>query len=107
MSFCPVQPVQKVMQEGRVIALQVAHDSAHPGEAFAEPQIISRIVLGRLASRPIPISSILDIHDVNRVVFDDVAPLLKPKIVHATDALLKDLWSHNGRTDGEDHPAIK
>ena len=59
------------MNERGIVALQVVHRGAHAGVAFAEPQVIGRIVFGGLALRPVPAAGILQIDDVDRRAADD------------------------------------
>src|ERR1043166_3979596 len=102
-----LQGVQKVMGKNNVVALQVVHGSSHAGKAFAEAQVIGRVVLGRLTLGPVPMAAVLQIHDVNLLSTHDGAAVLQPQIVHATDALLKALRSHDRRADGKNNAIIQ
>ena len=86
------------MQESDVIALHVVHVAAHARKTLAEPKVICGIVFGRFALRPVPPAAILYVHYVDGVIVHDGAAGLNAKIVHAAQALLKDLWRHNGGT---------
>src|SRR5436190_13885026 len=83
------------------------HLASHSGKAFAKPQIISRVVLWWLALRPIPVPAILDVHHKDRVVMNDPHARLQAQVVHATDAFLKDLGSHNRGSHRNHHSVIE
>src|SRR5215813_653603 len=94
------QLVEQMMQERHIIALEVLHGATHPGKAFAESQIVSRIVFGRFALRPVPSATILDVHNVDRMFAYDRSTGLNAQIVDATEALLEHLWCHDCRAHG-------
>ena len=56
---------------------------------------------------PVPTASVLKIHHVNAVSRHRTAALLEPQIVSAAQALFEDLWSHDRRTDGQDHAPVQ
>ena len=66
----------KVVDKRGVVAAEVAHHPAHSGKAFAKAKIIRGIGFGRLSGGPIPIV-FLHVNDINRMVLDGGAILLK------------------------------
>src|SRR5262245_3718859 len=98
---------QQIVQERYIVALRVRHRAAHAREAFAETQVVSGIVFRRLALGPIPLSAVLDIHDEQTVVADDLAFGLQSQVVYAAEAFFEDLRRHDRRTDGQDDAAVE
>src|SRR3954470_8891178 len=99
--------MEKIVDEGGVVTLDVMHGAAHARKAFAESQIISGICFRCLAFGPIPISAILQINDENGVTRHDGTATLDAEIVHATNRLLENLRTHDRRTDGENNAAVE
>ena len=95
------------MEESDIVALHIIHRAAHAREAFAEAQVVRWIVLRRFTLRPIPIPSVLDVHDIERMVVHNLASCLESKVVDATEALLKYLRRHDGGPDGEDYAIVE
>lgn len=62
-----LEAMEKIVQESNIIALFIAHLTAHAGETFAEAKVVSWIGFGRLALGPVPLATVLDINDVDRV----------------------------------------
>src|SRR5579872_495790 len=77
----------QIMDKRSIIALGIVHCSTHARVALAEAQVIGGIRFRRLARSPIPAASILQIHNVNRVILHHLAASLKTQVIHATDAL--------------------
>jgi hypothetical protein len=90
-----------------VVGFEIIHGATHARKTFAEAKVVSWVGLGRFALRPIPIAAVLNVHDVDGVVADDVAPTLQPQVVHTTQTFLKHLWRHNRRADGQHHAAVQ
>lgn len=88
-----------MMQEGGVVTLGVVHGAAHAGVAFAEAEVVSRVVGGRLALAPVPVAAVLDVDDINRVAVHHFAILLQAEVVDAGDAFFKNLRAHDGTAD--------
>ena len=84
------------MREGDVITLGIMHGSPHAVVAFAEAQVIGGVILGWLALAPVPAPPILDIDDINGVILHNRAILLQAQVVHAGNALFKNLRAHDG-----------
>src|SRR5260370_1174410 len=95
------------MEEGDVIALDIAHGSAHSREAFAKSKIVGGVVFGRFARGPIPVTAVLDIHDEELVIADGLPAGLESQIIHATEALLEHLGRHYGRAYGQNDAAVE
>ena len=96
-----------MVEERQVVALHVVQGAAHPGKALAEPEVIGRVRLGRLALRPVPAAAVLEVDHVNRMAADDVAALLEPEVIDAAQGLLEDLRAHDGRADREHDAAVE
>ena len=73
--------------------------AAHPGKAFAETKIIGRTAFRRFALRPVPVSAILDVDDINRMVLHDSSSGLKPEIIDEAEAFFKNLRRHDRGAD--------
>src|SRR5258705_5944962 len=99
--------MKQSVDEDNVVALQIMHHAAHAGEAFAEAQVVGRIILWRFAFRPVPVAAVLNIDDVDIVLAHDWPPGLKSQIIHATDALLENLRRHDCGPNGKDYSAIE
>src|SRR3954468_8651176 len=99
------QGVEEMVHKGQVIGLDVTHRTAHAGEAFAEAEVIRGIRLWWLAIGPVPAAAILEIDHVDAVAGERAEARLEAEIVHAAEALLKNLRPHDCGTDGEDHAA--
>ena len=97
----------EVVDERGVVALDVVHLAPHPGVALAEPQVVGRVGLGRLALRPVPAAAVLEVDDVDGVAGDDRPAVLEPEVVHAAQALLEHLRPHDRRADGEHDAAVE
>src|SRR4051812_8642618 len=98
--------LKEIVGEKDVVALEIMHHAAHPGKALTKPEVVSRVVLRRLSFRPIPISAILQIDDIDLVIPDDFPASLQAQIVNAAKALFKDLRRHNSGAHREDHTAV-
>ena len=97
----------EVLNEGRIVALEVMHGPAHPGVALAEPEIIRGVRLGGLASGPVPPPAILQVDNVKRMTTHNITAVLQPNIIRATERFLEDLRAHDRRADRKHHPAIQ
>ena len=93
--------IEKMMQERDIVALEVLHGPTHPGKAFTEPQVVSWIVFGWFPMRPVPSSTVLDIHYVYRMFPYHRSTGLNAQIIHATEALLEHLRCHDRRAHGQ------
>ena len=82
------------MHEKQIVATTVAHPPTHARVALAEAQVVGGVVARRFALGPVPVAAVLEVHDVDAVAADDGAARLQAQVVHATDALLKNLRPH-------------
>src|ERR1041385_3705868 len=99
--------MEEMLDEDHVVALEIVHCAAHAGKAFAEAKVVSGVVLGRLAFGPVPVSAVLNVHDINFMVVNDGPVSLEAQIVDATDALLENLRGHDGGTNRKNHAAVE
>ena len=97
----------QALDEAGIVALEVVHRAAHAGVAFAEAQIVGRVIFRRFAGGPIPVAAILEIDDINGVSMDGAAPGLEAQIIDAAQTFLEDLRAHDGGADGEHDAAIE
>ena len=95
----------QIVNERRVVALQIVHAAPHARVAFAKAQVIGGVCFGRFAGGPVPAAAVLEVDDEDRVVLQNLPSALQPQIVHATDALLEHLWAHDRRADRQHHAA--
>ena len=98
---------QKTMKEGGVVALGVMHGTAHAGVAFAEAQVVGRVVLGGLALGPVPAATVLDVDYINGVASDDGPAVLQAKVVDAREAFFKHLRAHDSAADAEEDAVVQ
>lgn len=102
-----IERVVEVLNKGKIIALKVLHAAAHPRKAFAETKVVGGIGFRRFAGGPVPVTAILEVDDVDGMIFHYGAFLLEAEVVHATDAFLENLRAHDGAADGENDAVIE